>query len=120
MNIIIWFLQGLLAFIFMFSGINKAYYDERTLVQKGQTGVEGLGKWFIKFIGISEIFGAVGLVAPMFLNKWTSLSSISALCLGLIMIPAAYIHKQRNEYRNVWLNIAILIICFFVAYVRMR
>lgn len=45
MNIIIWILQGLMSFVFMFSGINKAYFDEKTLVDKGQTGVEGLSRW---------------------------------------------------------------------------
>lgn len=41
MHTVIGILQGLMAFVFMFSGINKSYFDEKTLVQKGQTGVEG-------------------------------------------------------------------------------
>ncbi len=29
MNTVIWVFQGLIAFVFMFSGVNKAYYDEK-------------------------------------------------------------------------------------------
>lgn len=120
MNTTIWILQGLMAFVFMFSGINKAYFDEKILVQKGQTGVEGLPKWFIKFIGVSEIFGAIGLIAPMLMYQWSILTPISAICLGLIMIPAAYIHNKRKEPRNVVINITILIICCLIAYIRVK
>ena len=116
MNTTIWSLQGLIAFVFMFSGINKVYFDEVTLLQKGQTGVEGLPKWFIKFIGVSEILGALALIAPMLMNKWTILTPIAAICLGLIMIPAAYIHYKRKEPRSVLINITILIICTLIAY----
>ena len=120
MNTTIWILQGLMAFVFMFSGINKAYFDEKTLVQKGQTGVEGLPKWFIKFIGVSEIFGAIALIAPMVMNKWIILTPIAAICLGFIMFPAAYIHNKRKEPRNVMINLLILIICSIIGYYRMK
>ena len=120
MNIAIWILQGLIAFIFMFSGINKAYFDEKTLVKKGQTGVEGLSKWFIKFIGVSEILGAIGLILPILLNKYIVITAISAICLGIIMIPAAYIHYKRTEMRNVAFNIIILAICGMIVYYRMK
>lgn len=115
MNIIIWILQGLIAFIFLYSGYNKAYFDEITLVEKGQTGVEGLSKWFIKFIGVAEVLGAIGLLAPALLKKYVFLTPLAAICLGLIMLPAAFIHYKRNEMKNVILNIVILIICAIVA-----
>ncbi|EZH75281.1 hypothetical protein ATO12_00460 [Aquimarina atlantica] len=119
MNTLIWILQGLIAFVFMFSGINKTYFDEKTLVQKGQTGVEGLNKWFIKFIGTCEILGSVALILPLLINKWVILTPIAAICLGFIMIPAAYIHKKRKEPKNVIVNIAILIVCTIIIYFRM-
>ena len=116
MDTVIWILQGLIAFVFMFSGINKSYFDEKTLVQKGQTGVEGLPKWFIKFIGVFEIIGAIALIVPMLLHKWTVLTPISAICLGLIMVPAAYIHNKRREPKNVMVNVVIFAICGLIAF----
>jgi hypothetical protein len=52
----------------MFSSINKSIYSEKTLVAKGQTGVENLPLTLIRFIGISEILGAIGLILPMLLK----------------------------------------------------
>ena len=118
MNITIWILQGLTAFVFLFSGFNKSIYSEKTLVAKGQTGVEGLPLTLIRFIGITEILGAVGLILPMILNIYPNLTSISAICLGLIMIPAGFIHYKRKEFNNVIVNIVILAICLTIAYFR--
>ena len=118
MNATVWILQGLTAFIFMYSGINKASLDEKTLVNKGQTGVEGLPAWLIRFIGFSEIFGAIGVILPFALNIYPVLTSLSAICLGVIMIPAAIIHYRRDEIKNVVLNMAILLICVVIAFMR--
>jgi len=118
MHITIWILQGLMAFVFIFSGINKTYFDEQTLVRKGQTGVEGLPSWLIKFIGIAEILGALGLILPMLLNKYVILTPLAAIGLGLIMIPAAIIHYRRNEVPTVGINLFILIICGIIAFYR--
>ena len=120
MNTTLWIFQGLMAFVFLFSGMNKAYFNEKTLIQKGQTGVEGLPAWFIKFIGISEMIGAIALITPMLMNKWIMLTPIAAICLGLIMVPAAYIHFKRKESKNVMINILILITCVLIAYFRMN
>lgn len=118
MNIAIWTLQGTIAIIFMYSGINKSIYSEQTLVSKGQTGVEGLPTRLIRFIGISEIAGATGLILPSILDIYPYLTSISALCLGLIMIPAAIIHYKRKEHQSVVVNVVILLVCLTIAYYR--
>ena len=127
MNTFIWILQGLIAFIFLFSGVHKAYFDEKTLVAKGQTGVEGLAPAFIKFIGITELFGAIGLILPEALQIYPILTPISAICLGLIMVPAAVIHfkrayemgPKRKELSNVGFNVFIFILCGIIAWARL-
>ena len=119
MNTLIGNAQVLIAFIFFYSGVHKAYFDEVTLVKKGQTGVEGLSKGLIKFIGISEVVGAVGLIAPMILQKYLILMPVAALCLGCIMIPAAIIHFRRNEPVNVLINVVILVTCGWIVFYRL-
>lgn len=54
------------------------------------------------------------------MEKWTILTPISAICLGLIMIPVAYIHNKRKEIKNVIINIFIFTICCIIAYYRIK
>jgi uncharacterized membrane protein len=116
MNVIIWALQGITALVFMFSGINKSIYSEKTIVAKGQTGVENLPLLLIRLIGITEILGAMGIILPTLLNIYPNLTSLSVICLGLVMIPVAIIHDKRNEFKTVLINIAIFIACLTITY----
>lgn len=118
MNTALWITQGFLALIFLYSGWMKATRTEQRLVAIGQTGVEHLPLPLIRFIGISEILGVVGLIVPWLTRINPALTPIAALCLGLIMVPAAIIHYRRHEKRTMLLNVAILILCAWVAYGR--
>jgi uncharacterized membrane protein YphA (DoxX/SURF4 family) len=119
MNSTLWILQVLLALTFIYSGINKSIFSIRKLVdEKGQTGVENLSLPFVRFIGISEILGAIGLILPWWLNILPILTPIAAIIFAFIMIPAAIIHYKRKEFKNVLTNAVLFSICLFVAYGR--
>ena len=118
MNIILWILQILMAILFIYSGICKSMFDIPALVAKGQTGVEKLSIPFVRFIGVSEILGAIGLVFPLLLHIAPNLTAISAICLGFIMVPASVIHYLRTEYKTVIGNCTVLVICLFIVYGR--
>lgn len=127
MNLLIWILQGFIAFVFMYSGISKSIFSKQKLVAKGQTGVEGLSLPFIRFIGIVEILGATGIILPYLLNIYPGLTGIASICLGLIMIPAGFIHyklgrfqNRQKENRNILFNILMFLICLIVACFRMK
>lgn len=120
MNIVLWILQSIMAAAFMFSGINKSIFSEQQLVAKGQTGVEGLPMPFIRFIGISEILGAVGIILPLLLHILPILTAFSAIGFAIIMVPAAVIHYKRHEYRNVMTNCIFFLVCVFIAYFRFK
>src|SRR6266487_4092264 len=111
MNTILWGAQWITAFIFMYSGINKSIFSEQKLVAKGQTGVEGLPLPLIRFIGVSEIFGAVGLIVPWWINILPILTPIAAICFAVMMILAARIHYKRKEYKNVLTNTVLYLLC---------
>ncbi|HXL58357.1 MAG TPA: DoxX family protein [Chitinophagaceae bacterium] len=119
MNTILWGAQWITAFIFMYSGINKSIFSEQKLVAKGQTGVEGLPLPLIRFIGVSEIFGAVGLIVPWWINILPILTPIAAICFAVMMILAARIHYKRKEYKNVLTNTVIFLLCLFITYGRL-
>ena len=105
---------------FMYSGINKSILSVRKLVYvKGQTGVENLSLPFVRFIGISEILGAVGIILPWWLNILPILTPVSAILFAFIMIPASIIHYKRKEPKNVLTNVVFFCICIFIAYGRL-
>jgi uncharacterized membrane protein YphA (DoxX/SURF4 family) len=118
MNTTLWILQSLIAAIFLYSGVQKSIYSEQKLVTRGQTGVEGLSAGLIRFIGISEILGTIGIILPLLLHILPILTTISAICFAVIMIPAAIIHYKRHEPKNVFTNCVLFLICVFIAYGR--
>jgi len=118
MNTILWVLQLLVAIVFLYSGTQKSIYSEQKLVASGQTGVEGLPIGVIRFIGISEILGTIAIILPLLLHILPVLTTIAAICLAAIMIPAAVIHYKRREFKNVLTNCILFLICVFIAYGR--
>lgn len=119
MNTVLWIFQALASVTFMYSGVNKSIFSIRRLVyEKGQTGVENLSLPFVRFIGISEILGAIGLILPWWLNTLPVLTPVSAFLFAFIMIPAAIIHYQRKEPKNILTNVILFCICIFIGYGR--
>ena len=120
MNTLLWILQGLIAGVFLYSGITKTILSEQTLVTSlGQTGVKGLPMGLTRFIGISEILGAFGMILPMLLKIDPVLTPIAAICFAIIMVPAGIIHYRLHEKRNVLDNFILFLICLFIALGRM-
>lgn len=119
MNTVLWIVQGFLAFTFAYSGWMKSTQTIPKLVAIGQTGVAGLSRPLVRFIGVSELLGAAGLILPSWTGILPQLTSVSALCLSLIMIPAAVIHHKRHEPKTVWLiNVPVFLLGLLVAYGR--
>lgn len=87
-----------MAVTFLVPGIYKLIFSEEKLVAKGLTGIEGLPLPLIRFIGISEIMGAIGIILPMLLNIFPVLTIVSAIGFALIMIPAAIVNYKKQEY----------------------
>ena len=118
MNALLWIIQVFLAAVFGYSGLMKSTQSEQKLVAMGQTGVEHLPLPLIRFIGITELIGVVGLILPVLLNYWPVLTPVAAGCMGLIMLPAGVIHYRRGEFKAVGFNGLVLLLCLLVAWGR--
>ncbi len=118
MHTTIWIAQIFLAAAFGYSGICKTIFSERKLVAMGQTGVEGLPVAFTKYIGLTEIAGAIGMILPPLLNIMPGLTVAAAICFAFVMIPAAYIHYKRKEPKNVMTNCLLFAVCIFIVCAR--
>jgi len=80
---VLWIAQGFLALLFLFAGGVKLAMPIAALAQ--QSSMPGP---FMKFIGVAEVFGAIGLILPGLLRIRTELTSIAAAGLVIIMIGA--------------------------------
>lgn len=120
MNTLLWILQGFLALTFAYSGFMKSSQEREKLVSAGQTGVANLSYPIIRFIGISELLGAVGITVPWLTGILHILTPVSAVCFAAIMVMAMRIHYRRGEYRSVTLNVLLFAASVFVAYARFR
>ena len=85
-NRILWTLQGLLAALFIFAGGMKLVMPIEDMV--GQSGLPGP---FLRFIGVAEVLGGLGLVLPWLLRIRPVLTPIAAAALVVIMIGAVVV-----------------------------
>ena len=83
MTYALWIVQVLLALLFLFAGGTKLIQPIEVLTQ--QTPLPGL---FVRFIGVAEVLGAIGLILPGLLRIRPWLTPLAAIGLGIIMIGA--------------------------------
>jgi hypothetical protein len=83
MTYALWIVQGLLALIFLFSGGMKLVMPLEALTE--QMPLPGL---FVRFIGVAEVLGAIGLILPGLLRIRPGLTPLAAAGLVIIMIGA--------------------------------
>jgi uncharacterized membrane protein len=82
-NAALWVVQGLLAAVFLMSGVFKWVMPAEAFA-----GPFPLSFTFIRFIGACEVLGAVGLVLPWLLKIRPVLTPLAAMGLVIIMIGA--------------------------------
>ena len=85
-NGVLWVVQGLLAALFLFAGGMKL-----VLPIEAMAGPVGLPGPFLRFIGVAEVLGAVGLILPGLLRIQRQLTPIAAAGLVIIMIGATVV-----------------------------
>src|SRR5262245_58207555 len=72
-NGVLWAIQGLLAVLFVFAGASKLVLPADDLV--GDTGLPVL---FLRFIGVCEAAGGLGLVLPGIVRRQAYLTPLAA------------------------------------------
>jgi hypothetical protein len=82
-NVILWILQGLLGAVFLFAGGAKLFMSAEAL-----TAQSPFSAGFIRFIGVAEVAGALGLILPGALKIRPELTPLAAIGLGMIMVGA--------------------------------
>ena len=108
--------QAILSIAFGYSGISKIYLPKARLVSLGQTGIADLPDAMIRFIGVTETLGTIGLIFSLVTNVLTYLTAVTAIGFALIVILAIPIHYRRKEYAAVLLNVFLLALSAMLAF----
>src|SRR5436190_901316 len=85
-NTLLWTVQGLLAGLFLFAGATKL-----VLPLEAMTMPVPLPGAFLRFLGVAEVLGAIGLILPGLLQIQPGLTPVAAAGLVLIMAGATMI-----------------------------
>jgi uncharacterized membrane protein len=113
-NVLLWVIQALLALLFLFAGATKFVLPAEQLTQGGTS----LG--FIRFIGVCEILGAIGLIVPSVTRIRTSLTPLAAAGLVIIMIGATVVTLRMPQPAGAVIPAFVGLLAAFVAYGRWR
>ena len=113
----LWITQGLLAAIFLMAGANKLFQSIPELA-KMLPWVTETPEVLVRFIGLSEVLGALGLILPSALRIKPVLTPLAGLGLALVMIFAALFHFNRGETANIGANFAFVALALFVSWGR--
>jgi putative oxidoreductase len=117
MNIALWAVQGGLALAFLFAGVSKASQSLDSLA-KNMGWVRAVPLPFVRFIGVAEFLGAIGLILPQVTGILPWLTPTAAAGLVLVQASAAVFHLSRREVRYLPVNLVLLALAAFVAYGR--
>jgi hypothetical protein len=75
---------------------------------------------FVRFIGVAEVLGAIGLILPGLLRIRPGLTPLAAAGLMLIMIGATVLTLASGEITPALIPLVVGLLLAFVAYGRWR
>jgi len=117
----IWSAQILQFLAFGPFGLMKTFLSPEALVGMGLSFARDVPYWLLRFIGISELAGSLGIVLPALTRVMPFLTSLAALGFVTIQVLAIGFHIMRGEFAMMApLNFALLGLSLFVLWGRTR
>jgi putative oxidoreductase len=120
MHLALWIAQSLLALAFAAAGATKLFTPLAELASKGMGGwIADSPEALVRFIGLAEVLGAVGLIAPAASRIAPRLTPAAAAGLTVVMVLAAGTHLRYGELGSLPLNLVLGALSAFVAWGRL-
>ena len=114
-RVVLWIIQGLLALLFLVAGGAKLVMPIEEMT-KG-TSLPGL---FLRFIGVAEVLGAIGLILPGLLRIRRDLTPLAAAGLVIIMVGATVVNLEGGQKAAAVITVVAGLLSAFVAYSHWR
>jgi len=118
MNALLWVLQGLVGLLFLFSGGSKLVISAEKMKEMSPPNAIMFPGWFLKFIGVLEVLGGLGLILPGLTKIRQSLTPLAAMGLVIIMIGAVVITIMGPGFSAAIIPFVVGILCAVIAYGR--
>ena len=113
MNIVLWIAQILLAAMFGMAGIMKTFQTAKA--RERMSWAKDRSDSFVRFVGVTELLGAVGLILPLVTGILPWLTVLAAIGLILIQLLAIFTeHLPKKEYNVIPVNIILIAISVFI------
>ena len=118
MNTFLWIIQGMLAAVFMMTGIMKLVQKKEAMADK-MGFVEDFSQKQVTGIGVLELMGAMGVILPWATGILPWLTPLAAVGLAMTMVGAFLTHLRRKELVPMGImNIVLFSMALFIAYGR--
>ena len=115
MNYALWAVQWLLALLFLFAGGTKLVLPIEEMTK--QMPLPGL---FLRFIGVAEVLGGLGLVLPGLTGIRPGLTPLAAAGLVIIMVGATVLSAATGGIVSALFPLVVGFLLAFVTYRRRR
>lgn len=113
LNIGLWIVQVSLLGIYGAYGVYKTFFTEKA--KEKMTWTNGRSDNFIRFVGVAELLGSLGVVLPMVTGILPSVTVLAAGGLTLVQVFAIFTeHLPKKEYKFLPLNLYFAAMSVFV------
>ena len=119
LHIGLWIAQSLLAAMFIMAGLMKASQPVEALAES-LPWVTSTPLGLVRFIGVSELLGGIGLILPTALRIKPFLTTWAALGLVAVMVLAAGFHASRGEFEAIGMNVFLMAFAGLIAWGRSK
>ncbi len=120
MNVALWITQGLLAAVFLMTGMMKLVKGKDGLkTDLKMLWVNDVPESRVRVAGVTATLGAIGLILPWALDIVPVLTPLAAIGLVAQMALAMQLHMKRNETQTVVMNAMFAALALFVAFGRL-
>ena len=117
MNIALWTVAGIFGAAYVAGGIVKLTMPyEKYAAKLGWPGDFTPGN--VRFMGVVEILGGIGLVLPGLVDVAPVLVPVAASCMALYMAGAITERIRRGEYKELLGDLLFLAAMIFIAWGR--
>ena len=119
LGVALWLAQALLAAVFALVGYTHALEPIAVAIARA-SWVASLPVPLVRFIGVTELAGALGILLPAATRIQPRLTPLAAAGLATVMVLAIPFHTLRGETKEIAINLVLGGLAAFVAWGRAR